>query len=232
MKVSVIVPVFNEEQSVAELLNKVISAQLPQSMSREVIVVNDGSTDKTVQIVEGFVAKGEVILFSQENMGKTGAVLKGIKESTGDIILIQDADLEYDPNEYINLLQPIMDGDQLVVYGSRFMGSIKNMRPPIRLANLMTNWTLNWIFGCKMTDNNTCYKVFKKDVLSDIVITSTLFGFDCEVTVKLLQKGIHIHEIPIDYVARSKQEGKKINFVTSFGSYLQIFRYAFWEKQR
>ena len=105
------------------------------------------------------------------------------------------------------------------------------MRKRIRLANLMTNWTLNWIFGCKITDNNTCYKAFKKSVLSDIVITSTLFGFDCEVTVKLLQKGVHIHEVPIRYIARTKEEGKKINFVTSFGSYLQIFRYAFLEKQ-
>ena len=100
------------------------------------------------------------------------------------------------------------------------------MKSRVRLVNFITNWTLNSIFGTKMTDNNTCFKVFKKDVLSDITIISTHFGFDTEVTVKLLQKGVHIHEIPIDYVGRTRKEGKKIGFVTGFGSYLQIFRFA------
>ncbi len=230
MKLSIIVPAYNEEDTVADLLDKSLAAKLPEGVSREIIIVNDGSTDKTVEIVEKYLENPVVSLYHQENQGKTAGVLKGIKESTGDIIIIQDADLEYDPDQYGELIQPIVDGEQLVVYGSRFMGSIKNMRFPMRLANIMTNLTLNWIFGCKMTDNNTCYKVFKKDVLKDIIITSTLFGFDCEVTVKLLKKGVHIHEIPIRYVARSKEEGKKINFVTSFGSYLQIFRYTFSRK--
>lgn len=230
MKLSIIIPVYNEERTIAGLLEKVINARLPEHVSKEIVIVNDGSTDDTIMIINQYLHTGMIQLFHQKNEGKTGAVLKGIKESSGDIVMIQDADLEYDPEQYAELIHPIVSGKHLVVYGSRFMGSIKNMRFPMRLANLMTNWTLNWIFGCRMTDNNTCYKVFKKDVLSDIIITSTLFGFDCEVTVKLLQKGVHIHEIPIRYVARSKEEGKKINFVTSFGSYLQIFRYAFLEK--
>jgi len=226
MKLSVIIPAYNEEKTIAALLDQVIKTKLPSGMEKEIIVVDDGATDGTVGIVEQYVAKGTVRLFQQENMGKTGAVLKGIAESTGDVILIQDADLEYDPHQYSELLDPIVRGDELVVYGSRFMGSIKNMRFPMRLANIMTNITLNMIYGTKMTDNNTCYKVFHKKALEGIKITSTHFGFDCEVTVKLLKKGIHIHEIPIRYVARSKAQGKKITFVTSFGSYLQIFRYA------
>lgn len=223
-------PVYNEEHLMADILDKVIAAKLPEGCTKEIVIVNDGSTDNTVSIIEKYLEDPSISLYHQENQGKTAGVLKGIKESTGDIVLIQDADLEYDPDQYIELVQPIVDGKELVVYGSRFMGSIKNMRFPMRLANIMTNITLNMIYRTKMTDNNTCYKVFKKEVLKDIVITSTHFGFDCEVTVKLFKKGIHIHEIPIRYVARSHAEGKKINFVTSFGSYLQIFRYAVTDK--
>jgi len=203
MKLSVIIPAFNEERSIAQLLDKVLEAQLPPDISKEIIVINDGATDGTVAIVEQYVKKNQARLYHQNNSGKTAGVLKGISESTGDIILVQDADLEYDPSQYAELIQPIIDGKQQVVYGSRFMGTIQNMRFPMWLANRMTNITLNLIYGTKLTDNNTCYKVFKKEVLDDISITSTHFGFDCEVTVKLLKKGIHIHEIPIRYIARS-----------------------------
>ena len=227
MKLSVIIPAYNEERTIAELLDKVIEAKLPGETQKEIIVVSDGSTDGTMGIVERYVEKGMVRLFDQGNMGKTAAVLKGIKESSGDIILIQDADLEYDPSQYSQLLQPILDGKASIVYGSRFMGTIKNMRFPNRLANIMTNLTLNMIYKTKLTDNNTCYKVFKKSTLDGITITSSHFGFDCEVTVKWLKRGIPIHEVPIRYVGRTKAEGKKVNFVnTFFGSYLLIFKYA------
>ena len=227
MKLSVIIPAYNEERTIAELLDKVIEAKLPGEVQKEIIVVSDGSTDRTVGIVEGYVEKGMVRLFNQDNMGKTAAVLKGIKESSGDIILIQDADLEYDPSQYSQLIQPILEGKASIVYGSRFMGRIKNMRFPNRLANIMTNLTLNMIYGTKLTDNNTCYKVFKKNIFDDITIKSTHFGFDCEVTVKWLKRGIPIYEVPIRYVGRTKAEGKKVNFVnTFFGSYLLIFKYA------
>jgi len=230
MKLSVIIPTYNEEATIAALLDKVLATQLPDGVAREILVVNDGSTDHTVKTVQKYENNSQVRLLHQDNAGKTDAVLLGIKESSGDVILIQDADLEYDPIQYSELIQPIIDGLYDVVYGSRFMGSVENMRLRIRLVNWCTNWTLNRIFGCHLTDNNTCYKVFRKDVLNDIKITSKQFGFDCEVTVKLLQKGVHIHEIPIRYVGRTKEEGKKINFITGFGSYLQIFRYAFLEK--
>lgn len=227
MKLSVIIPTFDEERTVAELLTKVLNAKLPDGVTKEIIVVNDGSTDKTVDIVEEFVQEHDVKLFHQTNQGKTAAVLKGIAQSSGDIILIQDADLEYDPNQYSELLKPIVSGKYQVVYGSRFMGKIQNMRKRNRLANFMTNLTLNCIFHTKMTDNNTCFKVFTKKALEGITITSHEFGFDCEVTVKILQKKIAIHEIPIRYVGRSHAEGRKIRFLNSFQSYLQIFRYSF-----
>jgi glycosyltransferase involved in cell wall biosynthesis len=226
MKVSIIVPAYNEERTIGQLLDKVLEVKLPGGIEKEVIVVSDGSTDATVSIVEGYLPEETVRLFEQPNAGKTAAVLKGIKESTGEIIIIQDADLEYDPVHYPELLKPIIEGQSAVVYGSRFLGTIRNMRPEIRWANRLTNLTLNLIFGTKLTDNNTCYKVFKKEALSGVVIASTHFGFDCEVTVKWLKKGMAIHEVPIRYAARSRAEGKKINFFTSVSSYLQIFRYA------
>jgi len=227
MKLSVIIPAYNEGGTIAQIIEQVKAAQLPNGLEREIIVVNDGSTDQTAAIVEQY---SSVQLFNQDNLGKTAAVLKGIEISTGDIIIIQDADLEYHPDQYAKLVKPIMAGEHQVVYGSRFMGTIQNMRSRIRLVNFVTNLTLNCIFRTKLTDNNTCYKLFKKDILNDITIISTHFGFDTEVTVKLLQKGVHIHEIPIDYVGRSREEGKKIGFVTGFGSYLQIFRFAFRKK--
>ncbi len=226
MKLSVIVPVYNEEGTIALLLEKVIGAKLPEGIEKEVIVIDDGSTDDSLRIIKGYAERGAVRLIHQSNAGKTSAVLKGMAVSTGEIILIQDADLEYDPAYYTNLITPIINGQCKVVYGSRFMGSVKNMRFSVRLANIMTNLTLNMIYGTKLTDNNTCYKVFKREVLDDITITSSHFGFDCEVTVKLLKKGTHICEVPIDYVARSREEGKKNAFVSSFSSYLQIFRYS------
>lgn len=227
MKLSIIIPAYNEGATIAQIIEQVREANLPNGLEREIIVVNDGSTDQTVAIVEQYTS---VRLFNQNNLGKTAAVLKGIENSTGDIIIIQDADLEYNPDQYAKLVEPIMEGEQQVVYGSRFMGTIQNMKLRIRLVNFLTNLTLNCIFKTKITDNNTCFKVFKKDVLKDITIISKNFGFDTEVTVKLFQKGVHIHEIPIDYVGRTRKEGKKIGFVTGFGSYLQIFRFAFKRK--
>ena len=230
MKLSVIIPTYNEENTIAQIIDQVKAAKLPDGLEREIIVIDDGSTDQSAANVELYLKDSSVQLLRQNNMGKTAAVLNGIKHSTGDIIIIQDADLEYHPDQYAKLVEPIMKGEQQVVYGSRFMGSIQNMRSRVRLVNFITNWTLNCFFGTKMTDNNTCFKVFKKDVLNDISIISTHFGFDTEVTVKLLQKGVHIHEIPINYVGRTREEGKKIGFVTGFGSYLQIFRFAFKKK--
>ena len=230
MRLSVIIPAYNEAGTIAQIINQVKAAALPGNLEREIIVVNDGSTDATAAIVGQFLKDSVVRLFNQENKGKTAAVLKGIENATGDMIIIQDADLEYHPSQYAKLVKPIMDGEHRVVYGSRFMGSIQNMKPQIRLVNFLTNLTLNLIYRTRLTDINTCFKVFQKEVLKDIRIISTQFGFDTEVTVKLIQKGVFIHEIPIDYVGRSRKEGKKIGFVTGFGSYLQIFRFTFIRK--
>jgi len=227
MKLSIIIPAYNEAGLIKELIPKIQSARLPDNVSREIIIVNDGSTDDTAKIVEQFLKDPSIKLYHQENLGKSAAVMNGIEKSSGDIILIQDADLEYDPAYYYDLAKPIIDGQYQAVYGSRFMGSVKNMKSRIRLANFMTGWTLNIMHGTKMTDVNTCFKMFKKDVLKNIEIKSSHFGFDTELTVKMVRNGIHIHEIPISYVARTREEGKKIRFLTSFVSYLGIIIYSF-----
>ncbi len=226
MKVSIIIPAYNEERSIGRLLDKVLAAPLPGELEKEVIVVNDGSIDGTAGVIKQYARQGRVRMFDQPNAGKTAAVLRGIREAGGEIVIIQDADLEYDPDQYPQLLRPILEGKCSVVYGSRFLGSIRGMRLYIRLANRITNLTINLLFGSRLTDNNTCFKVFRRDALDGITITSTQFGFDCEVTVKWLKKGVTIREVPIRYSARSRAEGKKINAVTSVASYLQIFRCA------
>jgi glycosyltransferase involved in cell wall biosynthesis len=227
MKLSVICPVYNEERTLKEIIARVQQAPLPQGMAREIIVVDDGSTDASMVILVPLAEAGKIKLVTQENAGKTAAVLNGFKHATGDVFIVQDGDLEYDPGQFMRLLTPIVEGKAQVVYGSRFMGTIKNMRKRIRLVNRITNWTINVIFGTKLTDNNTCYKVFRREVVENMVITSRQYGWDCEVTVKILKKKIPILEVPIDYVGRTRAEGKKIKFTTGFGSYLQIFRYAF-----
>ena len=222
MKLSVIIPAYNEEQTIAPLLDKVLEAELPDNTAKEIIVVNDGATDGTAAIVDRYVKKDQVRLFHQNNMGKTAGVLKGISESTGDIIIIQDADLEYDPSQYAELIQPIIDGKQSVVYGSRFMGTIENMRFPMRLANIMTNITLNMIYKTKLTDNNTCYKVFKKDISEQLFIEEFIskWLFDVEIFFRMYQiygkeKAVNkMEEIPL--ISWIDHGGSKVSMLYFF----------------
>jgi len=226
MKVSIIIPVYNEEATIASIIDKVLAVQLPDGVVREIIVVNDGSDDATAQILTRYHGHKDIAVVHQQNGGKTAALLAGIKNAQGDIFLIQDADLEYDPVFYPQLLEPILKDKALVVYGSRFLGSIKDMEPVNRLANLISNWTLNFLFKVKMTDINTCYKVFTKKVFEGVVIEGSHFDMDAEMTVKFLMKGISIYEVPIAYVARSRHAGKKIKFSTALRLYWLIIKYG------
>ena len=231
MKLSIIIPAYNEELAIVFLLEKVLAVVVPEGIFKEIIVVNDGSTDKTAELLEQFLKnRGGIKVFAKPNGGKTSAIMKGIKESTGDIILIQDADLEYDPAEYPELLKPILDGESQVVYGSRFMGTIKGMEPINRFANVASNRTFSLIWGTYITDINTCYKVFTRKAIEDIQITAHNFAFETEMTVKLLKKGITIKEVPIRYKARSRQEGKKIRWRTALEMYWPIIKYRFFVK--
>lgn len=228
MKVSIIIPVYNEEKTVGQVIDKVLSVALPQGMSREVIVVNDGSSDKTAQILDRYKDLAKVKIIDQVRQGKTGALLNGISQSCGDIFLVQDADLEYDPVQYSILLEPMLNKDVDVVYGSRFMGNIKEMRWINKWANRISNWTVRLLYRVDITDINTCYKVFRRQTIEGLTICSKDFAFETEVTIKLIRKGIAIKEVPINYIARTRKQGKKIRWLTALGMYWPIIKYRFY----
>ncbi|MCK5581491.1 MAG: glycosyltransferase family 2 protein [Candidatus Omnitrophica bacterium] len=228
MKLSVIIPVYNEARTIDTIIKKVQSSPLPNEVTKEIIIVNDGSTDNTPQILEKHTpSSGIKVLHQDQSHGKTAAVCIGIKHAAGDIIIIQDADLEYNPEDYSNLITPIIKQAASVVYGSRFKGTIKKMTWINRFANILSNITFNLLFSTNISDINTCYKVFKQDILKSITIETRNFGFDTEVTTKLIKNGHKIHEVPINYVARSKKEGKKINWGQALEIYWIIFKYRF-----
>ena len=227
MKISIIIPAYNEEKTITFVLDKVLSVALPEGMAREVIVINDGSCDQTAEVLHRYDGRQDVKILHQTNQGKTAALVQGIAKAAGDILLIQDADLEYDPVQYSALLDPIIKGEVDVVYGSRFLGNIKNMRWINNWANRVSSWTLRTLYRVNLTDINTCYKVFKREVIQGICIRSRNFAFETEVTVKLILKGIRIKEVPIEYAARSHMDGKKIRWLTALEMYWQIIKYRF-----
>jgi glycosyltransferase involved in cell wall biosynthesis len=228
MKLSVIIPVFNERNTIEALLAKVRAVTLPPGIEKEVVVVNDGSSDGTTRILTEYIHDATVRIIHQAlNAGKTAAVRTGIENATGDILLIQDADLEYDPAYYPALIAPILAGTADVVFGSRFKGTIKNMTLVNRWANLVSTWTVNRLFGTALSDLNTCYKVFRRDILRNIKIVSRNFVFDGEITVKVLAQGHKIYEVPITYNARPDAGGKKITWGKALELYWQLFWFWF-----
>jgi glycosyltransferase involved in cell wall biosynthesis len=227
MKLSVIIPVYNEKSTVLELLHRVEA--VPLSLDKEIIVVDDFSTDGTREVLGGLGRPDIRVLFHAKNMGKGSALRTGFSEATGDIVLIQDADLEYDPAEYPGLLAPILDGRADVVYGSRFQGgphrvlffwhSVGN-RFLTALSNIVTNLNL--------TDMETCYKVFRGDVLRKLSLKSRRFGFEPEVTIKVAKLKCRIYEVPISYAGRNYSEGKKIGWKDGLAALWHIMRYRFF----
>jgi glycosyltransferase involved in cell wall biosynthesis len=232
MLISIVIPVYNEEKTLLELLKNVESAPLLPNMEMEIIIVDDFSTDGTRDLLHTLEKdKNKKIILKDKNYGKGAALRTGFEVSSGEIILIQDADLEYDPNEYPNLLTPIVNGKADVVYGSRFMGG-----KPHRvlyfwhtIANRFLTLCSNAFSDLNLTDMETCYKVFKKEVLKDITIEENRFGFEPEITAKLGEKarkdGLRIFEIGISYYGRTYEEGKKIGFKDAARALWCIFKY-------
>jgi len=205
-----------------------MSVQLQPEIAKEIIVVNDGSTDRTAMMLDTYQSHPEIKIFHHaRNMGKASAVRLGIERAGGDVIVIQDADLELSPEDYPSLIEPIIQNRTHVVYGSRFKGTVKNMPVVNRIANMLSNATANLLFNSKLSDINTCYKMFRKSVLENIEITSEHFAFDAEITAKLLRKGHRILEIPIRYFGRSRSEGKKMMWLRALQVYWGIFKYRF-----
>ena len=215
MKLSIIIPVYNEEQTIAEVIERVWMVDLGD-MDREVIIANDGSSDGTRQAIDAspWINDPRVKTYNSPiNLGKGAAVRLGLAFATGDILLVQDADLELDPNEYGRLLAPILDGRTQIVYGSRFLAPSGRVALRRRLANRFLTVLTNILFGGHLTDMETAYKVFKREALDGIRLRCVGFDFEPEVTAKILRSGRHILEVPIGYQPRREDEGKKIRWI-------------------
>lgn len=229
MKLSVVIPIYNEEDTIVSIINKVKAVELPENMEREIIAVNDGSTDKTAQVLDKSFENDSFVkvIHKEQNEGKTSGIVRGFKESTGDVLVIQDADLEYTPDDYPALLEPILSGEYKVVYGSRHLGKRQGVQFINGFANILSNITFFLLYWRVITDINTCYKMFKREVLEGIVIESAHFTFETEITAKMLNRGHRIKEVPITYNARKRDTGKKINFATAMNMYWGMFKYRF-----
>ena len=224
MKLSVIVPVYNERETVREILERVRAV----GVEKEIIVVDDGSTDGTRDILREEEGRGDVrVIYHPQNRGKGAAIRTGLEHATGDVVLIQDADLEYDPRDYPRLLQPILEGRAEVVYGSRFRGRCESMLFWHALGNKLLTLATNLIYGAALSDMETCYKAFKAEVIKSIPLRARRFEFEPEVTAKVLKRGYRIHEVPISYSGRKHHEGKKITWRDGFTALWTLIKYRF-----
>jgi glycosyltransferase involved in cell wall biosynthesis len=229
---SIIVPAFNEEATIKSILSRIGSVELMGDIGKEVLVIDDCSTDKTLSMTEEYQRENPdltiKIIVSDKNAGKGASIHRGIEAATGDLVVVQDADLEYDPREYNDLLKPILEGFADVVYGSRFMGS-----NPHRilffwhsLGNQVLTGLSNLFSNLNLTDMETCYKMFRADTLKGLVLREKRFGFEPEVTAKVARvPGVRIYEVGISYYGRTYNEGKKINWKDGVWAIYCILRY-------
>jgi glycosyltransferase involved in cell wall biosynthesis len=225
MKITVIIPAFNEEKTIREIIQKVLLTKIPG----EIIVVDDGSADRTSEVLRPFVDQNTIrLVVHEKNRGKGAAVITGLSHATGDVLIIQDADLEYDPREYPALLKPIEEDIADVVYGSRFLGAPR--RPTMfwhMVANKLLTLMTNILYNNILTDMETGYKVFRRESVEGMTIHAKRFDFEPEFTAKVLKRKARIYEVPISFTPRNYDEGKKIRLVDAFIAVWTLIKYRF-----
>ncbi len=229
MKLSVIIPVYNEKNTVHKIIRQVLEVDL--EMEKEIILIDDGSTDGTREILENLEYPNVKVKIHEKNQGKGAALRTGFSLATGDFVIIQDADLEYDPREYPILLTPLLDGRADAVYGSRFLGG------PHRvfffwhyIGNKMLTTLSNILSNLNLTDMETCYKVFRKETLDKLTLKSKRFGIEPEITIKLARQKCRIYEVPISYSGRDYTEGKKIGWKDGVAAIYHLIRFKFFDR--
>jgi len=227
LKLSVVIPAYNERPTIAEIIRRVQAVEI--GLDKEIILVDDGSTDGTRELLQGLASPGLKVILHERNRGKGRALRTGFAEADGEIVLVQDADLEYNPREYPKLLEPILDGRADVVYGSRFLGG------PHRVlffwhyvGNKFLTTFSNVLSNLNLTDMETCYKVFRREVLGKIELRSSRFGFEPEITMKLARLGSRFYEVPISYSGRDYTEGKKIGWKDGLAAVFHLVRFRFF----
>jgi glycosyltransferase involved in cell wall biosynthesis len=224
-KLSVIVPVFDERNTVVEIVRRMRAVELPVDL--EIVVVDDGSTDGTRDVLRQLADSTVRIVMHPANRGKGAAIRSGLEHVTGDLVLVQDADLEYDPEDWPKLLTPILRGKARVVYGSRFTGERRNMLFLHWVGNRFLSLVTNVLYNTTLSDMETCYKLFDRTLLDGITIRASRFEFEPEVTAKILRKGVRIYEVPISYTGREFDEGKKITWRDGFIALWTLVKYRF-----
>ena len=224
-KLSIIVPVFNERNTVVEVVRRMRAVELP--VDREIVLVDDGSDDGTQSVLSQLGDSTVRVVLHPHNRGKGAAVRTGLTSVTGDLVIIQDADLEYDPEDWPKLLRPMMKGNAQVVYGSRFTGERRNMLFLHWVGNRFLSFVTNILYNTTLSDMETGYKLFDRRVLKGIRLRSERFEFEPEITAKVLRQGIRIYEVPISYAGREPSEGKKITWRDGFSALWTLVKYRF-----
>ncbi len=223
-ELSVIIPVYNERETIEEILNQVRAVDI----TKEIIIVEDCSTDGTREYLEQMPKSDDLrIVFHEHNRGKGAAVRSGIAKATGDYVVIQDADLEYDPNDYGVLIEPLRKGKADVVYGSRFLGSHRVLLFWNYIANRFLTFLTNALYNCNLSDMETCYKMFRREVIQGITLRSNRFDIEPEITAKILKNHYRVFEVPISYAGRDYDEGKKITWKDGVAALWTLLKYRF-----